>query len=92
EGTTSGTQTDFDGNYAIKAEKGSVLVFSYIGMLSKSVSVSDKNVIDITLEENAATLEEVVIVGYGSQKKEALTGAVSVVKGVELEQAPTSTF
>ncbi|MBU2995852.1 TonB-dependent receptor [Cellulophaga baltica] len=92
EGTTNGTQTDFDGNYAIKAEEGSVLVFSYIGMLAKSVSVVGKNVINVTLEENAATLDEVVIVGYGSQKKEALTGAVSVVKGVELEQAPTSTF
>ncbi len=92
EGTTQGTQTDFDGNYAIKAEEGKVLVFSYIGMLSKSVTVGEKNVIDVILEENAATLNEVVIVGYGSQKKEALTGSVAVMKGVDLEQAPTSTF
>jgi len=92
KGTTVGTQTDFDGNYSIMAPQDGVLVFTYLGMLTKSIAVGDKSVIDVVLEENAAALSEVVVVGYGTQKKEALTGSVSIVKSDELEQAPTSSF
>ncbi|SDE74866.1 SusC/RagA family TonB-linked outer membrane protein [Cellulophaga baltica] len=92
KGTTQGTQTDFDGHYAIKANDTDVLAFSYIGMLTQTATVGAKTVIDITLKENAAALEEVVLVGYGSQKKESLTGSVGVVKSATFEQAPVSSF
>ncbi|QXP51015.1 TonB-dependent receptor [Cellulophaga sp. HaHa_2_1] len=92
KGTTQGTQTDFDGHYAINANDTDVLAFSYIGMLTQTAAVGAKTVIDITLKENAAALEEVVLVGYGSQKKESLTGSVGVVKSATFEQAPVSSF
>lgn len=92
KGTTVGTQTDFDGNYSIMAPQDGVLVFTYLGMLTQSIPVGNKSVIDVVMEENAAALSEVVVVGYGTQKKEALTGSVSTVKSAELEQAPTSSF
>ena len=92
KGTSTGTETDFDGKYSIKVPAGAVLEFSYIGMIKQTVTVGDKTVIDIKMEESTASLEEVVIVGYGSLKKEELTGSVAVMKGTELEQAPTSSF
>ncbi|WP_159022080.1 TonB-dependent receptor [Formosa sp. L2A11] len=92
KGTSKGTQTNFDGEYALMVEDGSVLVFSFMGMVGQTIKVGEKSTINIVMEEDAASLEEVVLVGYGSQKKEAITGAVAVVKGAELEQAPTSSF
>lgn len=91
-GTTIGTQTDFDGNYSISAPEGAVLEFSYVGMLTQKVEVLDQSVINITMEENAAALGEVLIVGYGSQSKESITGSVGVIKSEALEQAPVSSF
>lgn len=92
KGTTKGTQTDFDGNYSIAVPDDAVLEFSFVGMLKKSVVVGEQTQIDIVLNEDAASLDEVVIVGYGSQTKESLTGSVGVMKSAELEQVPTSTF
>lgn len=70
KGTTKGTVTDFDGLYEIKAGGGEVLEFSFIGFKAKNVSVNGKTQIDVVLEENLSELDEVVIVGYGTQKKE----------------------
>ena len=70
KGTSTGTETDFDGKYSIKVPAGAVLEFSYIGMIKQTVTVGDKTVIDVQMEESTASLEEVVIVGYGSLKKE----------------------
>ncbi|QDO93155.1 TonB-dependent receptor [Formosa sediminum] len=92
KGTAQGTQTNFDGEYTLKVENTSVLVFSFMGMVSQTITVGDKKTINVVMEEDAAALEEVVLVGYGTQKKEAITGAVAVVNGAELEQAPTSSF
>ena len=92
EGTTNGTQTDFDGNFQIQISEGAVLLFSYLGMLSQSVTVGDKSEINITMKEDAASLDEVVVVGYGTQSKESITGSVAIVKGDKLEQEPVSTF
>lgn len=92
EGTTTGTQTDFDGKYTISVPNDAVLVFSYLGMINQSIVVGTKSVIDVVLKEDFAALNEVVIVGYGSETKESLTGSVGVVKSAELEQVPTSTF
>lgn len=92
EGATIGTQADFDGNYIISVSEGAVLVFSYIGMLSQTIEVGDKTIIDVILKEDVASLDEVVVVAYGTQTKESLTGSVGVVKSETFEQAPVSTF
>lgn len=86
KGTTTGTETDFDGMYQLmKVKKGSILVFSYLGMKTKEV-VADKEVINVSLEESAQQLEEIVVVGYGTQRKKEVTGAVSLVSSETLEE------
>ena len=80
-----GTVTDFDGHYAIKAPKGASLKFSYIGYADQTIAVAGKTVIDVTMKEDAEVLQEVVVVGYGTQKKESLTGAVTVVDAKAFE-------
>lgn len=76
KGTTNGVATDFDGNFSISvAGPKAVLVFSYIGFATKEVTVADSRFLTVTLEEGAATLDEVVLVGYGTQKRRDLTGA-----------------
>lgn len=92
KGSTIGTQTDFDGKYKIDVPEGAILIFSYVGMASQTITVGDKTVIDLIMKEDAAQLNEVLIVGYGTQTKESLTGSVGVVKSAELEQVPVSTF
>lgn len=68
KGTSKGTTTDFDGNYSIMADTGDVLMFSYIGFVTQEIEVGDQQTIDVVLKENVAALEEVVVVGYGTQK------------------------
>ena len=79
KGTKTTSVTGLDGNYSIKASSNDVLVFSYIGSSSQEVRVNNQQKINISLKENQTSLEEVVVVGYGTQKKSDLTGAVSVV-------------
>ena len=79
KGTTNGIVTDFNGNYSINASSNDVLVFSYLGFKSKEVLVGGKTQISVSLEEDATSLDEVVVVGYGTQKKSDLTGSISVV-------------
>ncbi len=67
KGTTRGTQTDFDGKYSIKAKEGETLDFSYIGMKSKQVKIAKKTTINVQLDEDGVSLDEVVVVGYGSE-------------------------
>lgn len=84
---TLGTQTDFDGNYVIETTgSGDVLVFRYLGFVTKEIAVGNQTVINVTLEEDAQGLDEVVIVGYGTQKKSDVTGAISSVKSEELNK------
>ncbi|WP_224484106.1 SusC/RagA family TonB-linked outer membrane protein [Robertkochia aurantiaca] len=90
KGTTTGTQTDFDGNYTIAAEAEDVLVFSYVGMKTTERNVGNKEVINVQLELDSQSLEEVVVVGYGTQKKSDLTGAVSSVDGDEIARLPVA--
>lgn len=92
QGTTTGTQTDFDGKYSIAVTDGAILVFSYVGMTTKTIEVGDRTILDVILNENAAALDEVLIVGYGSQTKESITGSVGIMKSKDLEQAPVTTF
>ena len=89
KGTTNGTQTDFDGNYSITADSNATLVFSYVGFTTQEIVVGTQNAIDVTLVEDADQLEEVVVVGYGTQRKQDLTGAISVVKTDEMAQQPS---
>ena len=86
-GQMGGTVTDFDGNYTIKVENDDVsLKFSYIGYKDQVIPVKGKTVINVTMKEDSEVLEEVVVVGYGTQKKESLTGAVTVVDAKAFEQ------
>tara|TARA_R110002049_G_C9172648_1_gene562121 strand:- start:5389 stop:8667 length:3279 start_codon:yes stop_codon:yes gene_type:complete len=88
KGTTNGTQTDFDGNYTLSGvANNAVLLFSYIGYKSVEIPVNGQSTISVTLEEDASQLEEVVVVGYGTQKKATLTGSVATVDGEALEKS-----
>ena len=85
KGTTQGVQTDFDGNYAISVAEGQVLSFSYLGYTTKEVTVGSQSTINVTLEEDAQALEEVIVTAYGTSTKEAFTGSASVVGAKDLE-------
>ena len=78
KGTTIGVITDFEGNFSLMVPPGAVLQVSYIGYLAREIAVNNQTVIKIQLREDTQALEEVVVVGYGVQKKENLTGAVSM--------------
>ena len=91
KGTAQGTVTDVDGNYSIEIPSPeSVLVFSSIGFLTEEIVVGTQAVIDVLMVPDITSLEEVVVVGYGEQKKETLTGSVSNVKGEELVKNPSA--
>ncbi len=90
KGTTTGTITDFEGNYTLSGVSGkATLVFSFVGMVSQEVVVGNQNVINITLEEDAVSIEEVIAVGYQTKQKTNLTGSVSTVSAEQLENRPT---
>lgn len=85
KGTTNGTQADFDGNFSISVEdENSVLVISYVGFATKEVSISGQSNVSVILEESAAGLDEVVLIGYGTVKKSDLTGAVTSLSSEDL--------
>jgi TonB-linked SusC/RagA family outer membrane protein len=92
EGTTVGTATAIDGKYSLSVPEGAVLVFSFIGFETQRINIGGRSVIDVTLNEDMASLEEVVVVGYGEQKKINLTGAVSNVTSEVLESRPITTI
>lgn len=84
KGTSNGVTTDLDGNYQLSVRQGSTLVFSYIGYVSQEHTVSSST-LNITMKEDVQALDEVVVVGYGVQRKSSLTGAVSSVKSEDME-------
>ncbi|UOB16630.1 SusC/RagA family TonB-linked outer membrane protein [Abyssalbus ytuae] len=88
KGTNIGTTTDFDGNYSIEAPNDGVLVISYIGFKTIEEPISDRQVINFTLQTDIASLDEVIVIGYGTQKKSEVTGAISGVKASELKDMP----
>ena len=91
EGTGTGTVTDVDGSYSLDSvSENTVLEFSCMGYQSVKVEVGNKKVLDVTLREDAQFLEEVVVVGYGTQKKVNLTGSVSMVSSDEISARPIS--
>ncbi len=87
KGTTNGTQTDFDGNYTLNdVAADAVLVFSYIGFSAQEIAVNGQTTIDVVLEENASELDEVVVVGYGTQNRRNAVGAIESVKAEEFNK------
>ena len=90
QGSSNGIVTDLDGNYTINAEQGQTLVFSYVGYLTKTVKVGGGSTINVTLEEDRQSLDEVVVIGYGVQKKKLLTGATTQVKGEDIAKMNTT--
>ncbi|MFI1744897.1 SusC/RagA family TonB-linked outer membrane protein [Thalassobellus sediminis] len=93
KGSNTGATTDFDGNYTIKnVSSTGTLVFSYIGYKTKEVSINNQQTINVTLETDTATLDEVVVIGYGTQRKESVTGSVVSIKGEDLAEIQTANF
>jgi len=87
KGTTNGSQTDFDGVFSIQPQgENPVLVVSYVGFTTKEIPVNGKTTLNVTLEENAAGLDEVVLIGYASVAKRDVTGSVSTVKSASFNQ------
>ncbi|GJM64108.1 TonB-dependent receptor [Persicobacter diffluens] len=92
KGTSNGTITDFEGNFAFKVSSAeSAIVFSFVGFKPQEVAVGTQTQFDIILEEDVETLEELVVVGYGVQKKSVVTGAIASIKSEEISQTPVAT-
>ena len=93
KGTTNGTLTDALGNYSIKVTNAnSILVFSFVGLESQEVVVGGQKVIDVAMKETVSMLDEVVVTGYGTQRRCDLTGAISVVKVDETKDIATGSL
>jgi len=90
KGTTSGGITDFDGNYSITAETGDVLVFSYLSYETVELKLGNQGVLNLKMEPDFNQLEEVVVVGYGSQKRSDVTGALSSISSEDLKEVPVT--
>lgn len=90
QGSNDGVAADFDGNYSIQASAGDVLVFSFVGFESQLITVGDSDTINVALQQEAAELKEVVVTAYGTQKRESIAGAVSIIKADQIENATFS--
>ena len=88
--TQKGTITDFDGNYSIEAASNATLVFSYVGYVTQEVKVGGKSTLNITMKEDNTTLNDVVVIGYGTMKKKLVTGATVQVKGDDIAKLNTT--
>ena len=90
KGTTTGVITDIDGNFTISVPSDATLTFTYVGFKAQDVAVNGQTTLNVVLQEDMETLEEVVVVGYGVQKKANLTGAVTSIKSDELLKAKSA--
>ncbi|MEP0987160.1 TonB-dependent receptor [Ekhidna sp.] len=90
KGTANGAITNVDGSYTVSVGSNAVLVYTFVGFKSQEITVGDRTTIDVTLQEDLEELEEVVVVGYGTQKKSHLTGAISKVENKKLDQLAVS--
>ncbi|WP_278021937.1 TonB-dependent receptor plug domain-containing protein [Flavobacterium ginsengisoli] len=91
KGSQNGAVTDFDGSYKITASGNQTLVFSSQGYKTIEIAINNKTSVNVTMEENAMKLDEIVVVGYGSQQKKDLTGAVALVKPDEIQKRQVTT-
>ncbi len=87
KGTTTGIITDIDGNYSVNAKNNSTLVFSFVGMKTQEIPVNSKTVINVVMATEQTDIDEVVVVGYGTQKKSLVTGAISKVSNEDLKKS-----
>src|SRR5688572_21163733 len=92
KGTPQGTVTDAEGSFSISAPADATLVFTFVGFKTAEMPVGDKTKIDIALASDLTALEEVVVIGYGTQKRSDLTGAVGSVSEDKLKERPTSSL
>ena len=90
KGTTNGTVTDFDGNFSLNVNPGATIVVSFIGFETQEIRVGNQSNFNITMRDDNAVLEEVVVVGYGTQKKKLVTGATVQVKGEDIAKLNTT--
>lgn len=90
EGTDTGTVTDEDGRYSIAVSPGRVLVFSFLGFQSQTITVGETKTVDVKLKEEVSALDEVVVIGYGTQRRSDLTGSVSQVGSREINEFPST--
>ncbi len=91
-GTTTGVQTDFDGNFEITVPNGGVLEISYVGFALQRFTITEDQNLQVRLQEDSAALDEVVVVGYGTQNKRAVTSAISSISGEELGETSNDSF
>ena len=92
KGTATGAITNVDGVYSLEAENGQTLVFSYIGFKTQEIDVKGQKVINVTLAEDLKSVDEVVVIGYGSVKRKDVTGAVSSVSSDDIRQSQPVTI
>lgn len=92
KGSQQGTSTNIDGEYSIQAKPTDTILFRYVGMQQAEVKVGNQTTIDVILKEEAGNLDEVVVIGYGTAKRSAVTSAVSTVSSAEILKAPTMTM
>ncbi len=90
KGTSKGASTDFDGNFTLNVSSGDVVEFSYLGYVTQSVTITNQKTISIALAEDANTLNEVVVIGYGKQKKSHVTGSIARVGGEDVAAIQTA--
>jgi TonB-linked SusC/RagA family outer membrane protein len=88
KGTSNGAVTDMDGNFIINVSPQATLVISYVGFISQEISVAGKSEFNVTLKEQGRNLNEVVVIGYGTQRKEAVTGSVATMRGDVVREVP----
>ncbi|MCK4989587.1 MAG: TonB-dependent receptor plug domain-containing protein [Bacteroidales bacterium] len=88
KGTTTGAITDYEGKYSITVEKGDVLIVSFVGYLDKEVTIKDQAFINIILVPNIEDLEEVIVIGYGTQRKSDITGSVTSIRTDDFNPGP----
>jgi TonB-linked SusC/RagA family outer membrane protein len=86
QGKNAGTTTDFDGNYELSVENGDSIIISYLGFTSETILVKDQSKINVTLTPDNGLLDEIVVIGYGSQRKKEVTGAVVVIDAKAIEK------
>jgi TonB-dependent starch-binding outer membrane protein SusC len=93
KGTTLGTATDLDGNFSLNVpQENNTLVFSFVGSVTQEVNVGNRSQINVVLQPDTRSLEEIIVTGYGTQPKREVTGAVSSVKGELIENLPMQSF
>ena len=90
KGTTNGSVTDLDGNYSINAKAGAILIVSYVGYVTQEVNIGNAANINVILKEEGRNIGEIVVIGYGTQRKESVTGSVASVKGDLVREIPGS--